>query len=193
VVTLHKGYVRWAKEQADASPQLQAFQYFLVLRDAATAQEKAQAATHRPIMHSAPVTRKLHCTTAAAITLHVWRSALQRCTHGTLGGSDPLPSVGLPCLHVPTWTLMLSANHAVLSLHNHTHCSRPGMRLFREHAVTRHHRARTRLPVRRPGGWGAGGGGVGVWVGGLGGHCINVPRAGDTSVPECSRTSRCQL
>ena len=41
VVTLHKGYVRWAKEQADASPQLQAFQYFLVLRDAASAQEKA--------------------------------------------------------------------------------------------------------------------------------------------------------
>ena len=88
---------------------------------------------------------------------------------------------------------MLSANHAVLSLHNQTHCSRPGMRLFREHAVTRHHRARTRLPVRRPGGWGAGGGGVGVWGGGLGPNCINVPRAGDTSVPECSRTSRCQL
>ena len=101
-------------------------------------------------------------TAAAAITSYVWRSALQRCTHGTLGGSESHPSAVLPCLHAPTWTLMLSASHAVLSLHNQTHCSRPGMRLFREHAVTRHHRARTRLPVRRPGGWG-GGVGVGGW------------------------------
>ena len=69
---------------------------------------------------------------------------------GRWGGSESHPSAVLPCLHAPTWTLMLSASHAVIYLHNQTHHSRPGMRLFREHAVTRHHRARTRLPVRRP-------------------------------------------
>ena len=41
----HIGYVRWAKEQHDASPQLQAFQRYLVLRNSIAAQEKVHTSS----------------------------------------------------------------------------------------------------------------------------------------------------
>ena len=45
VATHHTGYVRWAKEQHDASPQMQAFQRYLVLRNSIAAQEKVHTAS----------------------------------------------------------------------------------------------------------------------------------------------------
>ena len=45
VATHHTGYVRWVKEQHDASPQMQAFQRYLVLCNSIAAQEKVHSAS----------------------------------------------------------------------------------------------------------------------------------------------------